>query len=1642
MKVAPSSFPKLKDGLVMIKGFRDNGVVSDEAASNFRIARGFVVTYTGQHYPNLVSQIENPFEPEYFIPKPAELMTKDAELEGESSKVKLLIVQEAVKRYSNKVAELDEHKKKLCADIWSICPRALQDRIEQKSLSLSAAFKLKVEAEDEDDATVPEGETEAAAAIRRDKEIDARRNKMTEYNYEHSKHCLLWLWRSIIQIMELGESSHQSATELRTLAKSAIERLKMLTTESITDYRQRFIGAYARYEDVVKTHGDGRGEPEDFVNFVYESDMDRASRFINSLDKTRYLKFIVDYENDMRSKGVYNCVEDVVTDALRYKVIKSSGATVSATGINNFSEVAVFAATIVKPKKKNKEKKYGPADAPSSRVEAEGQEELVLAVAPAKDGTKKKKPWAFMSEEEKAAKKKRATCWNCGKVGHFKPECPSLPDAQEQGVHFAEDFEQFGFFCGMATTVNFPASINSSRVVLGDRDLVFDTGSETRGITLPGTFLQNVRHTDQGILIKGIDASGTAISSNIIGTHPHFGDLYVCDRISANVLNGTLIGDDHEVVLVKKNDLVSEAQVKTADGTIYHFRRRGNLLVCNIDFDISRPNVARVLMTSLTTVKDREKLFSLREIRGARAAHELKLNSGLLSNKDLAAIPWRGMGIVPQDVARAEFIYGKPFEEAAGKTTQRDYGKTVEYVPLSMPPLVAQEAHSDLFACGPCWFMLVVLLPVDYWHVQPVESQGADHLAIVLLSIVYDAKARGFEVPKMTVDPQSAIVACRMALASVGCVFDVVAAGAHVVVAERAARTVEERVRGAMSGDELFPYDVDRLMLSYCVMWIVQCRNSVPSTNSPAISPRESYLGRLIDASVEMRTRCGQYCHVTETVSTSYNSVLVPRVVDCIALISTGSLSGSWKFLSLRSGRVIVRNKFTVQPMNAAILSQMNVRASLCVPRIERVPRFQFRRRRPQAELEQMPDRDSVRVTQHRVSNRRVARKTRVAVDHDPEVIFDGVPVDGARTIVPEAVLADDSGSGGSAPTDAVAAAVEPSAIAADKDVVASTDVERVSDDGNEAVASVDRAAEPDLPPVATPHEIVDDAPRYNNPFRRLTRQATKTDAHGLMVTMCLNLSLQSARKKRGADADAAADAEIKQIVDRKTIRGRMFASLSSEEIEKALPLHLFFKEKFKDSEYERMKGRAVVLGNFQDRSIYEIDEMSAPTVSLLALMTIVVIALKLRMASMGFDVTGAFLYAKMKKKVVVWFPPHLARILMRVDPRFVVFVCPDGSIYCDLDGALYGTVEAARLWFEHITATLKRLGFEPLQMEPCVFMRGSEETWTIVTLYVDDGKAFCQSTSVLRQLGKDLSAAYTATFDINLRSQYLGMIFDFTIPGECSVGMPKLIADVLLQLNVRGGSKYPHDANLYVVDENSPLLDAKRSKVFYSVVYKLYYCSIRTEVRIQVAVHFLTSRVTKATEEDWEKLFKVLRFLNCTKRSVIKLKPDDGALQTEWFIDVGHAIHVDMRSQTGSVGKLNGATIYVRTTKQKIPTKSSTESEHKGASDEAGVPLWVNELIRSLGMVPACVVLREDNTAAIMLHNNGRSNSVRTRHIKIREFWLKYHIDANELKFVWVNGNDQLADALSKPLVGGLFIRHFDAIHGVPLEYLTTYPR
>ena len=62
--------------------------------------------------------------------------------------------------------------------------------------------------------------------------------------------------------------------------------------------------------------------------------------------------------------------------------------------------------------------------------------------------------------------------------------------------------------------------------------------------------------------------------------------------------------------------------------------------------------------------------------------------------------------------------------------------------------------------------------------------------------------------------------------------------------------------------------------------------------------------------------------------------------------------------------------------------------------------------------------------------------------------------------------------------------------------------------------------------------------------------------------------------------------------------------------------------------------------------------------------------------------------------------------------------------------------------------------------------------------------------------------------------------------------------------------------------NESSLLLDEARRKRFYSKMAQLLYLGKRIRMDILTAVAFLTTRVTKATEEDDGKLLRVLKYL------------------------------------------------------------------------------------------------------------------------------------------------------------------------------------
>ena len=76
--------------------------------------------------------------------------------------------------------------------------------------------------------------------------------------------------------------------------------------------------------------------------------------------------------------------------------------------------------------------------------------------------------------------------------------------------------------------------------------------------------------------------------------------------------------------------------------------------------------------------------------------------------------------------------------------------------------------------------------------------------------------------------------------------------------------------------------------------------------------------------------------------------------------------------------------------------------------------------------------------------------------------------------------------------------------------------------------------------------------------------------------------------------------------------------------------------------------------------------------------------------------------------------------------------------------------------------------------------------------------------------------------------------------------------------------------------------------------------------------------------------------------------------------------------------------------TKQKLNTKSSTESELVGVDDMMPIIIWTRYFLLEQGYGVVENLLLQDNKSSILLERNGKASSgKRTRHINIRYFFI-----------------------------------------------------
>ena len=302
-------------------------------------------------------------------------------------------------------------------------------------------------------------------------------------------------------------------------------------------------------------------------------------------------------------------------------------------------------------------------------------------------------------------------------------------------------------------------------------------------------------------------------------------------------------------------------------------------------------------------------------------------------------------------------------------------------------------------------------------------------------------------------------------------------------------------------------------------------------------------------------------------------------------------------------------------------------------------------------------------------------------------------------------------------------------------------------------------------------------------------------------------------------------------------------------------------------------------------------------------------------------------------------YPPMHIYIYMYWFIHYAQFIKPNGTITVKLLKGLYGTVEAAKLWYDLITKILCDDGFSPNPYDKCVLNKPCTAGKALtVVLYVDDLPILGPYNEIQWLKGYLESKFPEVSYHEGEVLDYIGMTLDFQkLPGKACITMKQITDDIIDTSGVTITHPTPADANLFDVNESSPRLSPPLEAYFRTYVAKGLYLAKRVRPEILVAIAFLATRAAVCTDEDMVKLVRVIGYLRREPdRGIVIDVGDDPAVGA--FIDAAYGVHKgDGKSHTGAslVYGIAGP-VYVTSVKQSIVTKSSTESELVAFSDVA----------------------------------------------------------------------------------------------------------
>ena len=109
---------------------------------------------------------------------------------------------------------------------------------------------------------------------------------------------------------------------------------------------------------------------------------------------------------------------------------------------------------------------------------------------------------------------------------------------------------------------------------------------------------------------------------------------------------------------------------------------------------------------------------------------------------------------------------------------------------------------------------------------------------------------------------------------------------------------------------------------------------------------------------------------------------------------------------------------------------------------------------------------------------------------------------------------------------------------------------------------------------------------------------------------------------------------------------------------------------------------------------------------------------------------------------------------------------------------------------------------------------------------------------------------------------------------------------------------------------------------------------------------------------------------------------------------------------------------------KQKLNTRSSTESELVAVDDVSTMVLWTKLFLEGQGYDVEKNIIYQDNKSAILLETNGKRSSGKNRRaLNIQYFFITDQVEKENVQIEHCPATTMVGDFLTKPLQSGKFL-------------------